>query len=343
MADYKHILTFTLYNELFGIDVQVVRRIIWLPELTPIEEVPLYIIGVFNLHGRIVPVIDLDIHFAHPRERYLLTDNVIILEVKGLSMGIIVDAVLDVRSVPASEIVPTFSKARPHIPSFVAGEAKIGEDIIMLVDHEVIAEYGMGDVELGLETAPQSIDSAIRLPPSAFEGVSSEERAVFHERAKALLQAPEDLVLEGLMPVAVVGLGGEYYGLGLDAIREFSDIRSVTPVPCSPPHIVGNMNLRGDILTLVDIRSLLNIPIMSRSTRGKIIVAQINDIFVGVMVDDIFDIVHMSLSQIKPVPSTVKAVTNDFISGEIPYRGKIISILDLKKILTTEELVVNEE
>src|SRR5665811_2304944 len=54
----------------YGLNVRAVREIVWLPELSPIEELPPYIAGVFNLRGRIVPVMDLGLRFGHPREPY---------------------------------------------------------------------------------------------------------------------------------------------------------------------------------------------------------------------------------------------------------------------------------
>lgn len=127
MSTIKHILTFTLRNELFAVDATAVKEIVWLPELTPAEEMPDYIVGVFNLRGHIVPVVDLNVRFGHTQERYSISDRVIILEVRssepgvrreenppeppfskggegGFAVGIIVNDVHDVISVSESDI-----------------------------------------------------------------------------------------------------------------------------------------------------------------------------------------------------------------------------------------------
>lgn len=120
----------------------------------------------------------------------------------------------------------------------------------MLLDHHAIAEFGMQKSEL------KEANSALHTPHSAF---TPEELTIFHARARILMQLPEEVVVEGMTSLAVVSLNGEYFGVDLEVIKEFANIRGVTPVPCTPAHIVGDMNLRGDILTIMDIGGMLNL------------------------------------------------------------------------------------
>src|SRR3972149_4549400 len=265
-------LVFTLNGKRFAIDVLVVKEIVWLPELTFEEEDPAFIAGAFNLRGKIVHVMDLNLRLRHQPQRYSLSDKVVVLDLEGRSLGVIVNDLLDVTSISPDDI----EEAPEH--RFIAGEAKLGEEIVMVIDHISISEFGTWNSEL---------KSAICNPQSTLgyfsPSATPEEKAIFHERTLNLMKeaAPE---VEGLVPLAVFSLNGEYYGANLEAIREFSDIRSVTPVPCTPPHIVGDMNLRGDILTLVDIRGLLNIPLKREAVGQKAIVARINELLAGIPV-----------------------------------------------------------
>jgi len=324
-------LVFTLNGKRFAIDVLVVKEIVWLPELTFEEEVPAFIAGAFNLRGKIVHVMDLNLRLRHQPQRYSLSDKVVVLDLEGRSLGVIVNDLLDVTSISPDDI----EEAPEH--RFIAGEAKLGEEIVMVIDHISISEFGTWNSEL---------KSAICNPQSTLgyfsPSATPEEKAIFHERTLNLMKeaAPE---VEGLVPLAVFSLNGEYYGANLEAIREFSDIRSVTPVPCTPPHIVGDMNLRGDILTLVDIRGLLNIPLKREAVGQKAIVARINELLAGIPVNEVFEVIYVNPSDIRPVPAAVEAAGQEYIKGEAPYNQKMMSILDLKKILTKEELVVKEE
>src|SRR5205814_10252811 len=112
------------------------------------------------------------------------------------------------------------------------------------------------------------------------------ERAVFQERARTLSQPMEAQDYAGLRPLAVTRLGPEVFGFPLDVVTEFAAVGSVTRVPCCPPHILGQMNLRGDILTLIDIRSALQVP-NGASIAKETVVVQSGDMLVGINVDEV--------------------------------------------------------
>ena len=93
------------------------------------------------------------------------------------------------------------------------------------------------------------------------------------------MQSAESLEDTERIPLAIIQLGAECFGVGLDVVREFSHLRRVTAIPCCPSHIAGNMNLRGDILTLVDIRGLLNIP--AEGNPSEVMVVEAGDLSIG--------------------------------------------------------------
>lgn len=345
MSD-QSFLIFSIQDSLFAIDAHVVQEILWLPELTPIEEAPPYIIGVFNLRGKIVPVMDMNTRFGHPHLRYHPADRVIVTETEGRRTGIIVNEVHDVISIPATDIEasPLYPKSKtanpksenqPSPPHFVAGEARFGEQIITLLD--------IANLTRCAEFIPES--ASIQKPeyPHFCPEATPEERAVFHERAKKLIPPAETFDLAGLVALAVVRFGDEYYGVDVHVIREFTDIRNVAPVPCCPEHIIGNMNLRGDILTLVDMRRILNIPVPGNVTAKKVIAVQAGDLVVGIPVDEVLDIVYLSAGNVTEVPTVVKQGGKEYLKGTVQYNNKMLSILDLPKILKKDEMVVNED
>lgn len=337
-------LTFTLHYELCAVDATAVREMHYLPELTHIEESPRFIAGVYNLRGRIVPVIDLHILFGCSLEKYSLRDRVIVLESKGLMTGIIVNDVHDVIAILPEDIEPVrMPHYKPHAPHFISGEAKVGEDIAMILDHHKILDFGTENLDL-IETEEHEDEEHFKAKwESKIQNPNSEVLAVFHERAINLMQpiVSEDRI--GLMPVAVIGLDKEYFGVELETVREFADMHDVVPIPCCPAHIIGNMNLRGDILTLVDISGVLNLPVGNISASGKVIVTRIGELFAGLPVDEVFDVRYVNPSEISEAPSAIQAESEGYIKGTSPYGGRMMTILNLQKILTREGLVVNEE
>jgi len=318
-------LLFGLKNELFAVDAMAVKEVFFLPEITSIEEAPAFIVGIINLRGAIVPVMDLGLRFGHARQKYNLSDAVIVLEIENRSAGIIVSQVNDVIEIPSFDIQP------PPFDHFVGGEARVGDQLIMLLDH----------AKLLTEPVPESPRTAEQLYfcPEA----SPEERAVFHERAHNLAAASVEEEPAGLTPVAVMGLNGEYFGVELDTVSEFAEIQNLSPVPCCPPHIAGNMNLRGSVMTLLNIRELLDLPTQQTTAAGMVVVSKYRDLLAGVVVDQIYSIVRVRTADIMPAPAVIEKTNAKYIKGTVVYNDRVMTLLDLPAILNEEKLIVNEE
>ena len=82
----------------------------------------------------------------------------------------------------------------------------------------------------------------------------------------------------GREPVAVTRVGSEYLGFELAMVREFTTTRQVTPVPCCPPHIAGQMNLRGDIVTLVDLRPVMKLPTPVGEPLSRVVLLELEEL-----------------------------------------------------------------
>ena len=345
-------LTFSVHGLLLAVNTDVVREIVWLSELTVLEEYPSSIAGAFNLRGKIVPVMDLTIRFGRPLMRYNLSDRVIILsipeyELRGRKceprlLGIIVNGVHKVIEIPEEDIEhPPFPEREiePH-PYFLRGAARVGDKIIMIVDLLKILDFDFTLEESIIAKFENIPDSSISyFCPDA----APEEKEIFHRRASELQQTLDREDPTTLKPVAVIGLNSEYLCVELKSIREFSKLINFTSVPCCPEHIAGNMNLRGNVLPLVDIRTLLNMQSGKPTESTRVIVADTGDILAGVVVDEIFDVIYLRPTDITPVPSVAGSVVKKFIKGTAPYGNQMMSMLDLEEILSWEGLVVNEE
>jgi purine-binding chemotaxis protein CheW len=103
------------------------------------------------------------------------------------------------------------------------------------------------------------------------------------------------------------------------------------------------MNLRGNVLTVVDIRGLLNMQIGRISETTKVVVADSGEFPVGVIVDEILDVIYLKAPDIVQCPSSIKANNEKFVKGTAPYAGRMMAILDFKEILSWDGLIVNEE
>jgi purine-binding chemotaxis protein CheW len=356
-------LTFRLQGAGYAVEASRVREILRLPALTPVAEVPHYIIGVVNYRGHMLAVMDLGLRLEQPPRAYQLHDHVIVLEQEGRLLGMLVNEVHGVHEIAleALETPSAFTESYARGYRFVRHLVKLDDAPIMVLDHDRLlatAEEPPAGAALGTLTVPnvrwhQSTEygpghDAMPTDPSEtmplfFHHAAAWEREILLERARNLTGSLEEQSAIAQTPLAIVGLSGEYFGVELQSVREFTDLQRITPVPCSPDYIVGDMNLRGDILTVVDIRQALQMPVVDATPTAKVIVVPLGDALVGVLVDQVLDVFDLDPLALTPVPSAIKSINDTYLKGTTSCYGKMLAILDLQKILTNDALIVNEE
>lgn len=356
-------LIFALKSMRYAIMASVVEEIFFLPELTPIPAAPADLVGLINLRGELLPVIDLTIRLGYPEPNYALSDSVIILKFNNIKLGIIVTQVSEVKMIAQDEIKTELAYNfqqefdQIHPSYYLQGVAQVDEHLVMILNPETLIQYishSLLDFNLekinsednqSLISGDSSRKNNLRKQQNYIFAINAtpEERQIFQERAKNLRNPIDDQDFAGLIPLAVISLNEEYFGVNLEIIREFTDIHHVTPIPCTPPHIVGNMNLRGEILTLVNIRGLVNLPLQTSQTLSKAMIVKINDIVAGIIVEGIFDVIYLKESEIKTIPTAVHLKQDEYLQGTAFYQDKMISILNVAKIMTQGELFVDQE
>jgi purine-binding chemotaxis protein CheW len=349
----QNYLTFNLRELQYGIEASLVKEIFLLPELIPIAEAPIDIVGILNLREKIVPILHLDLRLGNPMQECKISDSVIVIEWEGLQLGIIVNDVKDIQSLQWSNIEMGMNYGRLSYinPVFIAGIAKVDSHEIVLLNSEALVRQPDAVEALVAQTTIEEEDSrkTIRVISNFYDlccpNATPEERAIFRRRTDNLRTANLEHFSDTSeqIPVAVVGLGSEYFGIDLNAVREFINVRHYTPIPCCPKHIVGNMNLRGEILTLVDIRSALNLNAIAVNRRSQAVVIDVDDIVAGLPVDEVLDVMYLPPDSITPVPIAVDSGSDEYLHGMAPYSEKTIGIIDLPKLLAKGGLIVNEE
>jgi len=340
--DTRPLLIFDLDGARFGVDASRVLESIWLPELTPVEEAPPWITGVFSLRGRIVPVVDLRLRFGHPARTYSTDDRVVVLDSDRVPLGVIVSDVIEVVDLPRAAVQPPqFDDAAHGSAHLVVGEARVGDALVSLLDVS------------GLIHLPQASHPNPPLPQAGGEGsgddwggsyfcpqATDEARALFRARAMAL----RDAVVEeegDLLGLAVIEVGGERFGVELASVREFCNVVQLSPIPCCPPHIRGAINLRGDLVTLIDPRTALN---LSTADEGgnKAVIGFLGERAVGIAVDEVHDVVYLRTDELQAPPPALRERCGAEITGTAPYAGGMMTVLDLSALLAREEWVVDE-
>lgn len=301
----------------YAIDADSVQEIVWLPELSAIEEQPPYIRGIFNLRGHIIPVFDLGQRFGYGTEQPSIEHRVVVIAQHGRRVGLLVHVLLDLMQVADEEIEGVDHYQLPGSEArYIRGVVKQEDSLYLLLDFEALLN--------------DAADVAEDLPSAPVSEPSTEEDAIFHNRAVELAIVPEAADDADHHEFALVRLGGELFGLAIANVREFVHLRDLTPIPCSPAHIAGNMNLRGDILTVMDIRSLLGV--QAQQASAEVAVLQVDDNIFGIAAEAIEDVVSLSTPMITSAATANPDEPLGWCSGTAKFGEAVVSLIDMNKL-----------
>ncbi len=127
-------LTFTIGKEIYGLEVRHVTEIIGIQPITEVPEVPAFVRGIINLRGRIVPVVDIRLKFGKEPVPYDDRTCIVIVEMESLVIGMIVDNVADVLTIPDENIVTPPDTKVGFNSHFIKGIGKVASEIILILD-----------------------------------------------------------------------------------------------------------------------------------------------------------------------------------------------------------------
>ncbi len=127
-------------------------------------------------------------------------------------------------------------------------------------------------------------------------------------------------------------LGSEGYATKLLDVKEVIPMPETTPIPNSQNFYVGIMNLRGKIISVIDLRKKLNIK-PGADLEEAVVIVEIGDLGIGLVVDSINRVINLKNSEISNIPELQSQVNSEFIKGVYRGKDKLTIILDLEKVL----------
>lgn len=132
-------------------------------------------------------------------------------------------------------------------------------------------------------------------------------------------------------------LAGAYYAIRGEDIREILYPGKITPVPGTPPYLLGLINVRGDVESVIDFNLFLSLSKELDATNKRILIAEKNGMKTGIMVGSVADVVELPKSGIGPSIGTIDSSRRDYISGMAAYRDTSVPVLDLAAVFKKME------
>lgn len=128
------LVVFELANEHYGVDIAAVESIIKMQTITVVPQAPIFVEGVTNLRGSVLPVVDLRKRFGLDYQETGKNSRIVVVTIQGIKVGMIVDAVSEVLRISDDAIEPPPPMVTTLDSSFITGIAKVGEHLIILLD-----------------------------------------------------------------------------------------------------------------------------------------------------------------------------------------------------------------
>jgi purine-binding chemotaxis protein CheW len=142
-------------------------------------------------------------------------------------------------------------------------------------------------------------------------------------------------------------LAGEEYGIGILQVKEIIGMITITPIPQTPPHVKGVINLRGKVIPVIDLRLKFGMHPMEYTERTCIIVIEVSRevgyILIGILVDSVSEVLNIKGADIEDTPNFGSRLNTDFILGMAKAGNAIKILLDIDRVMNAEEVAALEK
>lgn len=134
-------------------------------------------------------------------------------------------------------------------------------------------------------------------------------------------------------------LAGEQYGIDIGAVESIIRMQEVSALPQAPEFVEGVINLRGDVIPVIDLRKLFELPLSEKIDDTRIIVVEIEEMYVGMIVDAVTEVLTLQDEDIEPPSTLIVGNVANFITGIAKVENQLVTIIDLRRVLQSEELL----
>ncbi|WP_213975281.1 chemotaxis protein CheW [Tepidanaerobacter acetatoxydans] len=133
-------------------------------------------------------------------------------------------------------------------------------------------------------------------------------------------------------------LGDEDYGIDILQVKTIERMMPITRVPKAPQFVEGVINLRGEIVPVIDLKKRFDLPLSETTDSTRIVIVSIDDITVGMIVDSATEVIQLSQDDIEPAPSITGSIDANYLDGVGKIDGRLLILLNVAKLLKPQEI-----
>jgi purine-binding chemotaxis protein CheW len=171
---------------------------------------------------------------------------------------------------------------------------------------------------------------------------SPEERKRILKARADLLARPTDTeqVQDATIEVVEFMLANEHYGIESRYVREVHPLKDYAPLPCTPAFVLGLVNVRGQIVSVIDIKNFFELPENGITDLNKVVIIHERNMEFGILADSIIGVRSIEVNKIQPSLPTLTGIRAEYLMGVTPER---LVVLDARRLLSDGKIVVHEE
>lgn len=324
-------LLFSIGAATYAVNTSSVYEVVLRPALVPIVGAPPRVAGLFDRSGLEMPVVDLTPGTAGSSREPAHSDALVVWSERGHWVALLAEQVHDVQE-SAAPVEPLPDGMAAQGIDMAHSVLRLDDRVVLLPDDEKLIQLA-DETNALLET----VDDLGRAHPD------ESDDDVFTQRARSLAEADTTADEHELdWQLVVARLGGETFCFPVTAVREFCRVPHITPIPCCPTHILGSVNLRGEVITVVDLSAVLHVPPVEIGEEWTLAIMESGGITAAVAVDEALTVMAMDAADIEPLPDMVAAAARLFLLGMVHTPHGVGTVIDFEAILSGDVLVVDE-
>jgi len=308
----RQLVTFHLGEDEFGVDIRNVREIVRVPDIKRVPNAPEYIVGVCNLRGQVLPILDGRTRLGLAGKERDVNNRVLVIDADGAAIGVIVDRVSEVLSVSLSDIEEPPRIVRNVSADWLQGVVKLegGERLIMLLDI--------------LRVVDADRTAALQLHEQAASGFAAAE--------SKQADAGEDDQLVSFL------LGQEEYAIGIGRVKEIIRVPEIMKVPNCEAYVEGVVSIRNYLLPIINLRTYFGMAYQEITDQTRIVVVDMGGFPAGIMVDKVLEVLRIRADVIQPLPK-FSMQAGEQLTGVARLNGgkRLIILFEPKSMLSAEQ------
>jgi purine-binding chemotaxis protein CheW len=326
-------LHFIVGNDSYGLKINQVKEVIESNQMSHLTRIPMVhesILGVVNLRGQIIPVIDLSMRLYNRKINITSRSSIVVVELSDsgeqVTVGAMIDSLVGVDNIYEDDIADAPEFGTKIRPEFIDKIVNIKDVLMVLLNiHEILNINELSE----LNSINVNFDKLLSMK------ALKEEKLGFKLDSKEQDEVTGEAGDEHIF--VTLAIGDEIYGIDIKNIHEIINITKMSNIPNTLSFMRGVINLRGNVVPVVDMRERCGLELKEYNKKTPILIVEFNNLLIGLIIDSVYDVIKFPVSKIQHPPHYSAKIDSDFINGLLQLDNKLIIALNVNKILSPEE------